>query len=548
MSNRMRMSGINSGMDTQSIVEQLVQVKSTKKDKLKKEQTKLGWKQDTWKSVNAKIFSLYNEQFGTLSLQGTFQKKKAHVVDSSIASVTGDANAVNGTHALAVKKLAKTAYLTGSQLEKDKEGNSVNVTGSTSIGSLLGDEVFTDPLDGLEGVKATVFKVKANSSAEEKNVLISNNMTMDEVAEAFSKAGLNASFDSKTNRFFISSKSDGKDGQFSITSVNGSEDLAARTEAFGEGETVDDKTKAAFNLLDGLGLTAKSAGKGYVAGQNAEIELNGATFESSTNLFQINGINITASKVSEKVGDEYVTTNVSVTNDIDGIYDSIKSFFKKYNEVINELDKLYNADAAKGYEPLTSEEKDQMSEDEVEEWEKKIKDSLLRRDDDLRSVISTLKEGMSKAVTLSNGNTYTLASFGVNTLSYWAAAENERGAFHIDGDSDDEKTKGNDDKLRAALTNNLDDTMNFFNQLTKDVYNQLGTMMTRVPDYRSFQSLYDDKMLQKEYDSYTNKIKQEEDYLSDYEDKWYDKFAAMEKAMEKVNSKSNALAGLFGTG
>ena len=548
MSNRMRMSGINSGMDTQSIVEQLVQVKSTKKDKLKKEQTKLGWKQDTWKSVNAKIFSLYNEQFGTLSLQGTFQKKKAHVVDSSIASVTGDANAVNGTHALAVKKLAKTAYLTGSQLEKDKEGNSVNVTGSTSIGSLLGDEVFTDSLDGLEGVKATVFKVKANSSAEEKNVLISNNMTMDEVAEAFSKAGLNASFDSKTNRFFISSKSDGKDGQFSITSVNGSEDLAARTKGFEEGETVDDKTKAAFNLLDGLGLTAKSAGKGYVPGQNAEIELNGASFESSTNLFQINGINITASKVSEKVGDEYVTTNVSVTNDIDGIYDSIKSFFKKYNEVINELDKLYNADAAKGYEPLTSEEKDQMSEDEVEEWEKKIKDSLLRRDDDLRSVISTLKEGMSKAVTLSNGNTYTLASFGVNTLSYWAAAENERGAFHIDGDSDDEKTKGNDDKLRAALTNNLDDTMNFFNKLTKDVYDQLGTMMTRVPDYRSFQSLYDDKMLQKEYDSYTNKIKQEEDYLSDYEDKWYDKFAAMEKAMEKVNSKSNALAGLFGTG
>ena len=551
MSNRMRMSGINSGMDTQSIVEQLVQVKSTKKDKLKKEQTKLGWKQDTWKSVNAKIFSLYNEQFGTLSLQGTFQKKKAHVVDSSIASVTGDANAVNGTHALAVKKLAKTAYLTGSQLTKDKENNPVNVTGSTTIGSLLGDSAFAEPVPEIPGVSATALTIKANATAEEKNVLISSNMTLDEVAEAFSKAGLNASFDSKTNRFFISSKSDGKDGQFSISSVDPNDkniDLASRTTGFDDEPGISKKTKAAFNLLDGLGLTAKSAGKGYVPGQNAEIELNGATFESSTNLFQINGINITASKVSEKVGDEYVTTNISVTNDIDGIYDSIKSFFKKYNEVINELDKLYNADAAKGYEPLTSEEKDEMSEDEVEEWEKKIKDSLLRRDDDLRSVISTLKEGMSKAVTLSNGNTYTLASFGVNTLSYWAAAENERGAFHIDGDSDDEKTKGNDDKLRAALTNNLDDTMNFFNKLTKDVYDQLGTMMTRVPDYRSFQSLYDDKMLQKEYDSYTNKIKQEEDYLSDYEDKWYDKFAAMEKAMEKVNSKSNALAGLFGTG
>ena len=58
MSNRMRMSGINSGMDTQSIVEQLVEVKSVKKEKLKKQQTKLEWKQDAWKSLNSKLFSL----------------------------------------------------------------------------------------------------------------------------------------------------------------------------------------------------------------------------------------------------------------------------------------------------------------------------------------------------------------------------------------------------------------------------------------------------------------------------------------------------------
>ena len=70
--------------------------------------------------------------------------------------------------------------------------------------------------------------------------------------------------------------------------------------------------------------------------------------------------------------------------------------------------------------------------------------------------------------------------------------------------------------------------------------------MARVPEYRSFQSLYDDKQLQKEYDNLSTKIKKEEEYLSDYEDKWYDKFAAMEKAMAKVNSKSDALSGLLG--
>ena len=97
------------------------------------------------------------------------------------------------------------------------------------------------------------------------------------------------------------------------------------------------------------------------------------------------------------------------------------------------------------------------------------------------------------------------------------------------------------------LSNNLDDTMDFFNSLAKDIYGKLGGLMTRS-DYRSFKSLYDDKALQTEYDNLGKDLKEEEQYLSDYEDKWYDKFAAMEKAMEKVNSKQNALAGLFGTG
>ena len=36
----------------------------------------------------------------------------------------------------------------------------------------------------------------------------------------------------------------------------------------------------------------------------------------------------------------------------------IKSFLKDYNSIINEMDKLYNADSARGYEPLTDDEKD----------------------------------------------------------------------------------------------------------------------------------------------------------------------------------------------
>ena len=543
MSNRMRMSGINSGMDTQSIVEQLVEAKGKKKEKLKKQQTKLEWKQDTWKSLNSKLFSLYNEQFGTLKLQGSFKNKKASIVDSSIASVTADSNAVNGTQSLAVKQLAKTAYVTGKNLGD-------NVKGSTKLSDLLGDDAFTDVVYDGENptdVKCTTLNIfKDNNTTDGKSILLTNDMTMDQVAEQFANAGLTASFDSNTHRFFISSKTEGGDGNFRITQGNSTTDLL-RADSTG----LLGKELAASKFLDGLGITESASGSGFIEGQNAKILLNGAEFESNTNLFQINGLNITATKVSEKVGNgenDYATTNISTQTDVDGAYNMIKDFLKKYNEIIKEMDKLYNEKPNKNYEPLTSEEKDAMSEEEVKEWETKIKDSLLSRDDNLRTLISTLKDGMSKSITLGNGKQYTLASFGINTLSYFEAADNEKGVYHIDGDSDDEKSKGNDDKLRAALTDNLDDTMNFFNELAKGVYDSLGKQMARVPDYRSFQTLYDDKMLQKEYDNLTADIKKEEDYLSDYEDKWYDKFAAMEKAMSKVNAKSNALAGLFGTG
>ena len=50
---------------------------------------------------------------------------------------------------------------------------------------------------------------------------------------------------------------------------------------------------------------------------------------------------------------------------------------------MKEMNTLYNADSAKGYEPLTSQEKEAMSDDEVKEWETKIKNSLLRSDSTL---------------------------------------------------------------------------------------------------------------------------------------------------------------------
>lgn len=54
-----RLTGMASGLDTDTMVQELVKVSSTKKDNLEKAQTKLGWKQTAWSDLNTKIYSFF---------------------------------------------------------------------------------------------------------------------------------------------------------------------------------------------------------------------------------------------------------------------------------------------------------------------------------------------------------------------------------------------------------------------------------------------------------------------------------------------------------
>jgi flagellar hook-associated protein 2 len=207
--------------------------------------------------------------------------------------------------------------------------------------------------------------------------------------------------------------------------------------------------------------------------------------------------------------------------------------------------KLYNADSARKYSMLTDDEKEEMSDDEIEAWEDKIKDALLRKDTTLYSVMNTIRSATTQAYTINGKKTY-LSDFGIMTLSYFTADENERYALHIDGDPDDENTSANDDLLKTALATDLDGTVEFFSTMCKNMYDSLYETM-RSTDYSSVYKVYDDKRLQTEYDDYTTKISEAEDALSDYEDKWYSKFSAMETALSKLQTTQNTVSSMLGT-
>lgn len=275
-----------------------------------------------------------------------------------------------------------------------------------------------------------------------------------------------------------------------------------------------------------------------VDGEDAEIWLNGVQYTGSSSTFTIN--NLTIDALATTGNDEI---SITTSTDTQGIYDKVKDFLTEYNNIINEMTKLYNASSSKGYEPLTDDEKDSMSDKEIEKWETKIKDSLLRNDTTLSGVMSAMTTAMSQAVEI-NGKKYSLSSFGIHTLGYLNAAENEQNAYHIDGDEDDTNTSGNADKLMTAITEDPDMVMQFMQNVTTNLYNAIGDKMKSTTLSSAF-TIYNDKQMATQYTDYTKLIKEWETKISDKEDYYYKKFSSMESALAKLNSTQSSLSGYF---
>lgn len=317
-------------------------------------------------------------------------------------------------------------------------------------------------------------------------------------------------------------------------------------------DTNDSRQKSAKELLDSkIAMAIKEANAAdstdatdptkpvRITGQDSEIMLNGAIFTNNTNDYSINGLTIQAMEVT---GNEEVT--ITTNTDVDGIYDMIKDFLKDYNDLVKSIDVAYNAASSKGYEPLTSDEKDSMSDDEVKKWEDKIKDSLLRKDSTLGSVLDTMKNDMAKSFNV-GGKAYSLSSFGIATLGYFNSPENETGVYHIDGNKDDDKTSANTDKLREMISNDPDTVISFFSQLSTQLYTDLGKKMATSSTSSAY-TIYNDKQMNTQYSEYNTKISAAEDKVTTWEDYYYSKFSAMESALAKMNAQSSSLSGLFG--
>lgn len=492
MSELMRLSGLSSGMDTESIVSALVSGQKTKVDKAKQAQTKLEWTQDAWKDMNSKIYGLYTSKLSNMRFSSSYSKKLMKSSNAAVTAIAGE-NAAIGVQTAKVNALAKAGYLTGAEI---KTVDGAKVTGDTKLSEL-----------GITAGSA----IKMQLNGETTEITIDENTTMNDLVSQLKNAGVNANFDEGNGRLFISAKETGVANDFLFT----------------------DGTDA----LNKLGLTT-SAGATRIKGADAELVLNGATFKSSSNTFNINGSTYTVNSVT----DEEFT--IATENDTDGIYDMIKDFIDTYNDTINAMTKAYNSDAAKGYEPLTDEMRETLTDKQAEDWEKKIKDGLLSKDATLSSVMSAMRTAMSKGIEI-DGKMYYLSDFGIDTQALLEADKDERYAYHIDGNEDDAVSAGKTDKLKAMIAADPELVTKFFTKLSAQVYDSLTEKMAST-EYSSVYKVYNDKQMKTEYSDYNKKIAELEAKLTALEDRYYKKFTAMEKALSNLNSQQSAISGLFG--
>lgn len=278
------------------------------------------------------------------------------------------------------------------------------------------------------------------------------------------------------------------------------------------------------------------SGMALIAGSDSKIILNGAELTSSSSTVKANGLNISLTGLTKT--NEPIT--FSVATDTDSVYNSIKSFLKEYNAVMKEMNTLFNAESAKGYEPLTSEQKEAMTDDDVKLWEDKIKNSLLRSDSTLNGIIQGMRDAMMTTVD-HNGKKYALSSFGIMTSTDYT----EGGLLHIYGDPDDNVYSDRDDKLKKALE---DDPEAVIATLTGVFGNLRETMSKQMAGnrYSSALTFYNDIKMKDDIKSYEKDIEEWEDKLAEMEDSYYKKFTQMETAMAKLQAQQNSLAGLFG--
>lgn len=393
-----RMGGIASGMDTESMVKQLMQAEKSKVNKLFQNRQVNLWRQEKYNTFSKSMANfildmkkdlgyIKTTSTGTLLPGATddFTWVKSATTTSSNFTVSATAKATNGNHSITVQNLAE-GITAASQVAIQSEGENKTISEM--------------------GISAVDFDLTINGGTP---ISIKSTDKMSDVAKKINDlAGVSASYDSGTRRFFISSEKTGSDAVLNISAGVGSAQ-----------EALLNKMGLKITAMKGGSLVTENfaANTGY-AGRNAKIDLDGATnLEFKNNNISINGLNIQLKSAG-------ASETIQVGTDVNSVYDKIKKFVDKYNEFIDSVNVTMKEKQYRDYKPLTDEQRTEMKENDMKLWDEKAKSGLLRNDEVLSTILDKTRSGLYEKVNeldSSMNNTASIGSLyelGITTGSY----------------------------------------------------------------------------------------------------------------------------------
>ncbi|WP_214753878.1 flagellar filament capping protein FliD [Exiguobacterium sp. s16] len=556
MTSPIRFGGLASGIDTDTIIKQLMQVERAPVDKLEQKKQMTEWKRDAYREINRSLMTLRNSAVDLMFSRNFYAKTSSSSDESRVSVVAGPSSGNTAIKIESVSDLATAA--TQVVIPKDKNGN--NVTKATKVADM--------------NFRATTQEIKLETVAKEWTITPEPNTTESIVLKTSGGATITSdlyTYNETTGKVTMNDGSDIAAGT-TATYKSGYE-VQVRTTVGGNFKTVKVATDATMeNLVTALNgkdtgisaffepvsgkmsITQKQTGKNEiiefdattkqvfglletdlpVEGKNAKFIVNGIDMEQSSNTVTIDNMTLTLKS-------EFLTgpVTLSAATDTQKIFDNIKGFVDKYNETIDLMNKKVREDKFRSFEPLTKAQRDELSEDEIKKWEEKAMSGMLRGDNILRGAMDTLRgKWSSTTVVTVDKDMDRLFQIGLSTGSDFTNG----GKIEID-----------EEKLKAAIEKDPEQVYKLFTDADtgllpkiRDASTDSRETITRIAGADGSGS--HSHSMGKEMTAIDTRIQRLNALLVDKENAYYRRFAAMETAMNQANSQAASLQQFLGGG
>lgn len=348
-------------------------------------------------------------------------------------------------------------------------------------------------------------------------------------------AGVTVNYSKTTNQFQFTAKESGASSRIDM-----GDGLA--NALFGGGKKDEGKDAIFSMMVNGQELDGISRSSNTFDVDGMSVSLKG-TFGAYGSSNTLGKDNIEAAKAD--------AVSFTSSSDADKIVDTIKSMVEDYNAMVTEIKNAYSTmpqqkSNGKYYEPLTEEDKADMSESSIKAYEEKAKQGLLFADRDLSALYTQLTSAISmsgkdgadlKAIGITSNYSNGLTTLSLNEEKLRAALETDPDKVR-DVFSKSVASGSSSNGLMQALKSPLD--MYSKTQGTK------GILVQKAGSTLAPSTLYKNT-LQNKLDDIDTQIEKWQDKMADQVDRYTSKFTALEKLISQMNSQSSALASFLGS-